>query len=172
MNTKTAPTNGQATARKRHTLHWSAVEREHITAELNTVLANYEVHYQKLRNYHWNVTGSDFFDIHAELELQYQEAQLNIDLIAERIRVFRSRPLSTYREFLKESTIQEDGTAPPSDKMVKNLLADYVVLLDHCVEAVDAAVQLHDMGTEEMLKGLIKQLEKHHWMLSAFSQED
>ena len=171
MNTKTAPaSNGKATGKKRHTLHWSADERKRITAKLNALLANYQIHYQKLRNYHWNVTGSDFFDVHAELELQYQEAQLNIDLIAERIRVFHERPFSTYREFLKEGSIAEDGTVPPSEKMVNNLLADYTALLDLSVEAVDEAVELHDMGTEEMVKGFIKQLEKHHWMLSAFNE--
>ena len=171
MTTKTTPaSNGKATTKKRHTLHWSADERQRITAKLNTLLANYQVHYQKLRNYHWNVTGSDFFDIHAELELQYEEAQLNIDVIAERIRVFHERPLSTYKEFLKASGIVEDESVPVSDKMVKNLLADHVALLDLCVEAVDEAVELHDMGTEEMVKGFIKQLEKHHWMLSAFNE--
>lgn len=86
--------------------------------KLNTLLANYQVHYQKLRKYHWNVIGSDFFDIHAELELRYQQAQLNIDLIAERIRVFHERPFSTYKEFLKESTIAEDAAVPASEDMV------------------------------------------------------
>ncbi len=174
MATKTAPpTNGKSrthpVATKRHTLHWSPAERERTAEKLNGLLANYEVHYQKLRNYHWNVKGSDFFDLHVELEVQYQEAQLNIDLIAERIRVFRERPLSTYKEFLAHSAIAEDPSVPASDRMVKNVLADYVTLLDLCVDAVDNAVELHDMGTEEMVKGFIKQLEKHHWMLSAFA---
>lgn len=96
--------------------------------------------------------------------------QLNIDLIAERIRVFHERPLSTYNEFLKESAIAADGTVPASDNVVKNLLADHVALLDLCVVAVDEAVEVHDMGTEELVKGFIIQLEKHHWMLSAFSE--
>ena len=175
MKTKTAPvTNGTpkpaAEKSKRHTLHWSASERSAITERLNTLLANYQVPYQKLRNYHWNVKGSDFFDLHAELELQYQEAQQNIDLIAERIRVFRERPLSTFAEFLAGSGIAEDRTVPSSNGMVKNLLADYVSLLDHACEVVDLAVEQHDMGTEKMVKDFIAQIEKHHWMLSAFNE--
>ncbi len=175
MSMKTAPsTNGRAkstpAAKKRHTLHWSPAERERTAETLNILLANYQVHYQKLRNYHWNVKGSDFFDLHVELEAQYQEAQLNIDVIAERIRVFYQRPLSTFKEFLAQSTIEEDTSVPASDHMVRNVLADYVMLLDLAVETVDTAVELHDMGTEEMVKGFIKQLEKHHWMLSAFAE--
>lgn len=158
-------------ASKRHTLHWSAEERQAITDRLNDLLANYQVHYQKLRNYHWNVKGSDFFDLHAELELQYQEAQTNIDLIAERIRVFHARPMSTFAEFLDASTLKEDASVPASDVMVKDLLADYVLLLDHACEVVDLAVAQHDMGTEKMVKEFIAQIEKHHWMLSAFNEE-
>ncbi|HEX2617737.1 MAG TPA: Dps family protein [Flavobacteriales bacterium] len=171
MKTKTLPANGngKTAASQRHTLHWTNTEREQIVAALNELLANYEVHYQKLRNYHWNVKGSDFFDLHVELETQYREAQENIDLIAERVRVFRMRPLSTYAEYLSTSTIAEDGTVPESDKMVKNILADYVTLLDQCVMGVDVAVELHDQGTEKMLKDFIAQIEKHHWMLSAFA---
>lgn len=157
-------------ATKRHTLRWTAVERKHITDSLNTLLANYQVHYQKLRNYHWNVTGGDFFDIHENLELQYTEAQENIDLIAERIRVFQERPLSTYAEYLKESTLKEDSTVPKSDQMMKNLLADYVTLVDLLSETVELALELSDSGTERMVKGFIEQLEKHHWMLTSFTK--
>lgn len=167
MATKTTPSkNGTA---RHNTLRWSATEQKRMADMLNTLLANYEVHYQKLRNYHWNVKGGDFFDIHEQLELQYQEAQLNIDVIAERVRVFRSRPLSTYAEFLEQSDLKEDRTVPASEKMMTNLLADYVVLVDRLHDVVELAVELSDMGTEDMAKGFIKQIEKHHWMLRSFT---
>src|ERR1041384_7583830 len=76
-------------------LGWTAKETDKISKALNDLLANYSVHYQKLRNYHWNVKGSDFFDLHIEFEQQYTEAQQNIDDIAERIRVFSKTPVST-----------------------------------------------------------------------------
>ncbi|HEY0978555.1 MAG TPA: DNA starvation/stationary phase protection protein, partial [Flavobacteriales bacterium] len=112
--TSAAKTNGTVrnTTNKRHTLRWTGDERKRITESLNVLLANYQVHYQKLRNYHWNVTGGDFFDIHENLELQYTQAQENIDLIAERVRVFRERPLSTYAEYLATSTLKEDPSVP------------------------------------------------------------
>src|SRR4026207_219187 len=55
-------------------LGWTAEEIENICTALNEVLSNYSVHYQKLRNYHWNVKGNDFFDLHIEFESQYNEA--------------------------------------------------------------------------------------------------
>ncbi len=166
-----AKKNKKATAGVRnHSLRWSDAERKALATSLNTLLANYQVHYQKLRNYHWNVTGGDFFDIHENLELQYTEAQADIDLIAERVRVFHERPLSTFAEYLKASTLKEDATVPDSGHMVKNLLADYVVLVDRMYETVDLAMELADAGTERMVKGFIEQVEKHHWMLGAFNK--
>jgi starvation-inducible DNA-binding protein len=78
--------------------------------------------------------------------------------------------MSTYAEYLKASTLKEDAGTPGSDKMVQNLLSDYVVLVDHMCGTVDLAMELGDSGTERMVKGFIEQVEKHHWMLSAFSK--
>jgi starvation-inducible DNA-binding protein len=167
---KTTADHKEKAQGKRHTLRWGAEERQRIVTSLNELLANYQVHYQKLRNYHWNVTGGDFFDIHMELETQYTEAQQNIDLIAERVRVFRERPLSTYAEYLDRSVLQEDPGTPASSKMMHNLLADYVTLVDQMYATVELATELGDCGTERMVKGFIEQIEKHHWMLSSFTK--
>src|SRR5688572_29374090 len=103
--------------RKPVKLGWTTEEIDKITHALNSVLANYSVHFQKLRNFHWNVKGSDFFDLHLEFEEQYKEAFENIDQIAERIRVFGETPLSTMREYLQESEIKEASTELTSDLM-------------------------------------------------------
>jgi len=149
-------------------LGWSTEETETIAKVLNQLLANYSVHYQKLRNYHWNVKGSDFFDLHERFEQQYNEARINIDEIAERIRVFGKVPLSTMREYLETAEIKETGSDLPSDLMVREVLSDFRVLLESMFDVVDVAVDLGDSGTEEMIKGFIHDIEKHHWMLSAF----
>ena len=149
-------------------LGWSSEETAKIATVLNTLLANYSVHYQKLRNFHWNVKGSDFFDLHERFEQQYNEARENIDEIAERIRVFGKRPLSTMKEYLETSEIAEAGSDVPSDLMVREVLSDFRILLEHMFAVVDVAVDQGDSGTEEMVKGFIKAIEKHHWMLTAF----
>ncbi len=149
-------------------LGWSSEETAKIANVLNTLLANYSVHYQKLRNFHWNVKGSDFFDLHERFEQQYNEARENIDEIAERIRVFGKTPLSTMKDYLENSEITEAGTDVPSDLMVREVLSDFRILLEHMFEVVDVAVEQGDSGTEEMVKSFIKAIEKHHWMLSAF----
>lgn len=149
-------------------LGWTTEETERISIVLNELLANYSVHYQKLRNYHWNVKGSDFFDLHTEFEDQYNEARDHIDAIAERIRVFGKTPLSTMREYLEISEIKETSSELSSDIMVREVLSDYRILLQYMFAVVDVAVDQGDSGSEEMIKGFINSIEKHHWMLSAF----
>ena len=149
-------------------LGWSTEETERIAQVLNDLLANYSVHYQKLRNYHWNVKGSDFFDLHERFEQQYNEARENIDEIAERIRVFSKTPLSTLKEYIETSEIKETGADLPSDLMVREVLSDFRILLEYMFSVVDVAIDQGDSGTEEMVKKFIHDIEKHHWMLTAF----
>jgi starvation-inducible DNA-binding protein len=149
-------------------LEWTTEQIDKITHGLNVLLANYSVHYQKLRNYHWNVKGSDFFDLHQEFESQYNESLQHIDEIAERIRIFAQTPLSTMNDYLRISEIKETSTSLTSDLMVREILSDYRLLLQYMFQVVEIAIEQHDSGTEEMTKGFIKSIEKHHWMLSAF----
>jgi starvation-inducible DNA-binding protein len=149
-------------------LGWSTAETDKITRALNSLLANYVIHYQKLRNYHWNVKGSDFFDLHEQFENQYNEALKNIDDIAERIRIFGETPVSILKDYLEIAEIKETGTNLSSELMVRELLSDYRLLLQYMISVVEVASEVGDSGTEEMVKVFINQLEKHHWMLSAF----
>jgi starvation-inducible DNA-binding protein len=149
-------------------LGWSAAETENITRALNALLANYAIHYQKLRSYHWNVKGSDFFDLHEQFEAQYTEAIKNIDDIAERIRIFGETPMSTLKDYLETSEIKETTPGLSSELMVRELLSDYRILLQYMFSVVEVASEERDSGTEEMVKVFINHLEKHHWMLSSF----
>jgi starvation-inducible DNA-binding protein len=149
-------------------LGWASGETEEITKALNNLLANYSVHYQRLRNYHWNVKGSDFFDLHEQFETQYTESIQNIDDIAERIRIFGKTPLSTMQEFIENAELKESGSQLSSELMVRELLSDYRILLQYMFAVVEVAVEIGDSGTEEMVKKFINSIEKHHWMLSAF----
>ena len=155
-------------------LGYSKEETKEVVKALNALLANYHVHYQKLRNYHWNVKGADFFDIHEQFEQQYDQAKLNIDDIAERIRVFGYRPMSTLAEYLENSDIKET----PTDKqmtgmdMVRETLNDFEILLSYMVDVADAAIDVGDIGTEEMIKDFVKEMEKTHWMFTSFASEE
>ena len=78
-----------------------------VIIELNTLLADYHMYYQKLRNFHWNILGKNFFDLHEKFEELYTDARVKIDEIAERILTLRYHPVSNYSEYLKMSNIDE-----------------------------------------------------------------
>lgn len=167
METETLVQNGKETKRYRK-LGFDKKETERLVESMNELLANYSVHYQKLRNYHWNVKGADFFDLHEQFEDRYNIAKESIDEIAERIRVFGHTPVSTMSEYLKISNIKETGTDIEAEEMVKEVLRDYEVLLSYLTDTMNAAIDIGDVGTEDMLNTFIQDMEKHHWMLSAF----
>ena len=80
-----------------------------VVVELNKLLADYHIYYQKLRNFHWNVLGKNFFDLHAQFETLYNDAQHKIDEIAERILTLRYHPMSNLSEYLEISEITESS---------------------------------------------------------------
>jgi len=143
-------------------------ETKAIVDKLNILLANYQIHYQKLRNFHWNVKGSDFFDIHEQFELEYNTVKLNIDEIAERIRTFGSTPYSTLKKYLEISEIEESRSDLTSDEMVDEIISDFTIILGHIVVAIEVAQENGDLGTVDMLIKDLKRLEKRHWMFSSF----
>ena len=103
-------------------LGFSEEETTEVVENLNLLLANLSVFYQKLRNYHWNVTGGDFFDLHQKFEELYTSTSVNIDQVAERIRIFGHTPMSLLKDYLDNAQIEETGTNLSSDAMVGEVL--------------------------------------------------
>lgn len=149
-------------------LGFTKLETAELVDTMNKLMANFSVHYQKLRNFHWNVKGGDFFDIHEQFENQYNDVKVAIDDIAERIRVFGQTPLSTMKDYLEHSEILESATDLKSNEMVLEIIRDYEVLLEKMFTVVEMAIEAGDSGTEDMIKGFIKKTEKNHWMMTAF----
>jgi starvation-inducible DNA-binding protein len=153
-------------------LGFDSEESESVVNNLNLLLANLHVHYQKLRNYHWNVTGGNFFDIHETTEAEYTEVVGEIDEIAERIRVFGATPYSLMTEYLEVSEIKETGTDLSSKEIVQEILRDYEILFSFMVDTIETARDIGDISTDDLITGFMRRREKMHWMLSAFSKED
>lgn len=152
-------------------LGFSKTETQKVVEKLNLLLANYHMHYQKLRNFHWNVLGHDFFDIHEKFEELYNLSKKNIDDIAERIRVFGHTPMSNMSDYLEHAEIEESPTDLMADDMVREILSDFQFLLSFMVEADEAAQEIGDFGTIDMMNDFVKDMEKYHWMLTSFLEE-
>lgn len=143
-------------------------EAYEVVEALNNLLANYAVLYQKIRNFHWNVTGGDFFDIHEKLEEEYTAAAEHIDDVAERVRILGFKPLSTLKAYLDKAEIKETEDDLSGEEMMKTIVSDYETLISFVIDAADASIEYGDIGTETLMREMLKRLEEKHWMFSAF----
>ena len=139
--------------------------------ELNILLADYHLYYQKLRNFHWNVIGKNFFDLHEKFEELYNEAKLKVDEIAERILTLRYQPTSNMSEYLKDSNLKESPSDISDSKMIEILLEDHGLLLKQMRKVVEIADKSGDEGTIDLIGAYIRELEKTSWMLDAWKMK-
>src|SRR5687768_7050470 len=84
--------------------------QQDLNNKMNRLLATYQVHYQNLRAIHWNIKGSNFFELHLKYEELYTRTQVVIDDLAERILTLGITPLHRFEDYLKHSALKENDT--------------------------------------------------------------
>ncbi len=141
-----------------------------VVMELNILLADYHVYYQKLRSNHWNVTGKNFFDLHEKFETLYNDAKVKIDEIAERILTLRFHPMSKMEDYLKTATISENQPIKSDEDMVNDTLNDHKLLIKQMAKVIEKATEISDEGTIDLIGAYIRELEKSSWMLNAWTK--
>ncbi|MBO6880255.1 DNA starvation/stationary phase protection protein [Winogradskyella sp.] len=139
--------------------------------ELNTLLADYHIYYQNLRNFHWNILGENFFELHDKFEELYTDARVKIDEIAERILTLRYHPMSKLKDYLKSASIEEATSKLTDKEMVTTILDNHGKLLSQMSKVIDKAENAKDEGTIDLIGAYIRELEKSSWMLDAFTKE-
>lgn len=137
-------------------------------ANLNELLASYQLHYQNLRALHWNIQGSKFFELHLKYEELYNRVQLIIDELAERILTLNGRPLFTFSDYLAKSVIQENALIVDGNEGMNYVLQAQKALLQLERKLLLEAQEINDEGTSAFLSDLIREKEKTNWMFSAW----
>lgn len=136
--------------------------------ELNTLLSNYHLYYQNLRNFHWNIQGENFLDLHEKFEELYDDARVKIDEIAERILTLRMRPVSQFSSYLDRAEVSEAGKVEEDLEMVNITLENHRIIIENMRRVIKAADAVSDEGTIDMVGGFLSNLEKVSWMLDAW----
>ncbi|WHY66034.1 Dps family protein [Neobacillus sp. SuZ13] len=137
---------------------------------INHQIANWNVLYTKLHRFHWYVKGPHFFTLHAKFEELYEEAAATIDEFAEQLLTIGGRPVSTLKEYLQLSTIEETNETLTAEEMVQAIVHDFSLIIDELKVGMEVADQNNDEVTSDMFLGLVGKLSKHNWMLQAFLQ--
>ncbi|AUC84601.1 DNA starvation/stationary phase protection protein [Polaribacter sp. ALD11] len=141
-----------------------------VVTELNVLLADYHVYYQKLRNFHWNVLGKNFFDLHNRFEEMYNDTKIKVDEIAERIITLKYHPISKLSDYIEVSKIKESSPLLTDVEMVNTIIEDHKTLIEQLSKVIDRADKAKDEGTIDLIGAYIRELEKSTWMLSAWSK--
>ena len=141
--------------------------RERIVDALNVLLADQFLLYTRTRNYHWNVVGPRFNDLHKFFEEQYDELAEMIDETAEVARQFGGVAAGTMKQFTDLSRLKEQpGHIPDESGMLNDLLNDHETIIRSLREDVERADE--EFNAAEAADFLTSTIEKHNkmaWML-------
>lgn len=140
-------------------------ERKEIADGLARVLADTYSLYLKTHNYHWNVTGPLFQELHSMFETQYQDLAEAVDEIAERIRALGSFAPGTYLEFQRLSSIPDTLGVPAANQMVQQLVEGNETVIRTARNLVLLAENAVDEATLDLLTERVRKHEKTAWML-------
>ncbi|MGV3540196.1 MAG: Dps family protein [Rufibacter sp.] len=139
-----------------------------VAVKLNELLANYQLYYQNLRAFHWNIKGANFFALHAKFEELYTAAVDKIDEIAERILTLGHTPLHSYSDYLQHSRIKEAKGLTNDQDTVGTTVENIGQIIQLERELLALAGEREDEGTLSLISDDLNTLEKNLWMLNAF----
>ena len=142
-----------------------------LVTDLNDLLANFQIYYQNLRGIHWNIRGKRFFDLHVKFEELYNDSQLKIDLIAERVLTLGGTPLHTFNDYIKYAKVPVGKDISIDEKAVKLVVDSLTELLKIERLILNESDDANDEGTNSMMSDFITEQEKTVWMMKAWLDE-
>ncbi len=145
----------------------SEQDRKTIAEGLKRLLADSYTLYLETHNFHWNVTGPQFRELHLMFEEHYNELAVAVDDIAERIRTLDIAAPGTYKAFAELSRIEEVDGVPSADEMVGILTRSHEQVVRTCREALEPAQKAGDESTVALVSDRMRVHEKTAWMLRA-----
>ena len=143
----------------------SKEQRQSLAHGLNTLLANTYMLKLKTHNFHWNVTGPHFSSLHALFETQYDEMEVAVDEIAERIRAIEEYAAGSIEQFQALNQVPSEPSVPNSKEMIKQLMEGQGVIVNICNQFISEAEAANDVATVDLYTRRLFEHEKNAWML-------
>ena len=142
-------------------------QREAVAEGLKHLLADSYTLYLQTHNFHWNVTGPMFRELHLMFEEHYTELATAVDDLAERIRTLGFDAPGTYKEFARLSSIEEVEGVPSALEMVELLTKGHEQVVKTARKALKLAQTADDESTLSIVSDRMLIHEKTSWMLRA-----
>lgn len=116
---------------------------------------------------HWNVVGTNFRDMHLQLDEIVDEARELSDVIAERMRALYSIPDGRSETVTKSTTLSKLPSGEIDTKDVVALVSERLQAVADTARRVHDAVDDADPTTADILHVVIEKLEQQAWMVWA-----
>ena len=140
-------------------------DRRAVANGLKTLLAESYTLYLQTHNFHWNVTGPQFRELHLLFEEQYTELATAVDEIAERIRTLGDAAPGTYRAFAELSSIEEIDGVPGAREMIVALQSGHEQVVKSARAVLKTAQDADDESSAALISDRMRIHEKTAWML-------
>ncbi len=138
-----------------------------IVEALTQGLSETVVETTKAQNFHWNVKGMGFGQLHEFFQTIYEDHFAGQDKLAERIRALEGHAEGRLSEFLKRSAISESDGHLADKEMIQSLLGDQETL-SATMRALAALADKHgDIVTNDLAIERADVHDKFAWMLRA-----
>jgi len=157
---------------KLNSIGLNANKSKELSNELNGLLANFQQYYQNLRGIHWNIKGKRFFDLHVKFEELYNDANIKVDEIAERILTLGGMPLHTFEDYMEKTQVPVGKNITKDEDAIRLIVESLTQLLIIERNILNASGDADDEGTNSMMSDFITQQEKTVWMMKAWLVEE
>jgi starvation-inducible DNA-binding protein len=143
--------------------------KQSVSDELSKILADEYVLSAKTEYAHWNVECKNFYGKHKLFEAQYTQLDEIIESVAARIRVLGHYAPGTLSSFLSLTRLSEmNREKNDSQGFICELLMDHKLIIMNLRENIQAfADKFHDIGSSDLITGLMEDHEKMAWLLRA-----
>src|ERR1700730_7499150 len=140
-----------------------------VAIELNKLLADEFVLYTKTRNFHWNIEGPNFMELHKFYESQYEQLAEMIDEIAERVRTLGHYAEGRLKDFLQIARLEEEAYTNVQKEQMQFLLDDHETIIREIRQQVTKfADENKDPGSADFITGIMEKHEKMAWMIRSY----
>ena len=121
----------------------------------------------KAQNFHWNVEGPLFGQLHDMFDKIYTEVYGSIDTFAEQLRALQIYTPASLHRFSMLTAVKDEDEVLKFDEMLRELLVDSEKMADIFRITFDMAEQAGDHGLSNFLSDRQDAHKKHSWMLRA-----
>jgi len=138
---------------------------------LKTLLASNFAYYLKAHQFHWNVEGPDFGQLHKFFAKIYEDAYSAIDPIAEYIRYLDEYAPGSFERFGELSEIKGQTKIPRARLMIEELLANNQQMIDILNACFASAENENQQGIADFVSQRLSQHGKYQWQLRSFLKD-